>query len=411
MEQKLRPGQPSQFAFAHPAALFDEYKGLTAGRDLDYSGLSHALIDELGPQQWPFPAGSRQGTARLYTEGRFATADGRAHFVAEAPRPLSEPADSSYPLVLNTGRLRDQWHGMSRTGTAAQLFGHVERAQLSMHPQDMQARALEDGDLVSLSSRRGTLILPVQADAQLRPGQSFLPMHWGDRFLKGLGSNSLTLSNHDPLSKQPELKQAAVEVTRAELPWQLFVLVEGDVQQRFAQLRELAEAFDYLSMGLIGRERPAVLLRAAAVQAPDAALLRQLDAACGLDTPQALSLEDSARQVSKRIMLDGQRIVALRLGGETLARDWLRKLWQDGDDITDLRRWLLAPVATPPGVSAAANDKIICNCMNVSQSRICAGIEQGMQLEDLKRELGCGTQCGSCVPEIKQLLATAAVPA
>ena len=154
-----------------------------------------------------------------------------------------------------------------------------------------------------------------------------------------------------------------------------------------------------------------MLLRAAAVQAPDAALLRQLDAACGLDTPQALSLEDSARQVSKRIVLDGQRIVALRLGGETLARDWLRKLWQDGDDIADLRRWLLAPVATPPGVSAAANDKTICNCMNVSQSRICAGIEQGMQLEDLKRELGCGTQCGSCVPEIKQLLATAAVPA
>ena len=85
LEQKLRPGQPSQFAFAHPAALFDEYKGLTAGRDLDYSGLSHALIDELGPQQWPFPAGSRQGTARLYTEGRFATADGRAH--AGRPRP------------------------------------------------------------------------------------------------------------------------------------------------------------------------------------------------------------------------------------------------------------------------------------------------------------------------------------
>ncbi|MGI3130534.1 molybdopterin-dependent oxidoreductase [Halopseudomonas pachastrellae] len=411
LEQKLRPGQPSQFAFDRPAELFDEYKGLTAGRDLDYSGLSHALIDELGPQQWPFPAGSRQGTARLYADGRFATADGRARFVAEAHRPLSEPTDSDYPLVLNTGRLRDQWHGMSRTGTAAQLFGHVERAQLAMHPQDMQQRGLTEGDLVTLSSRRGSLILPVQADSQLRPGESFLPMHWGNRFLKGLGSNRLTLSNHDPLSKQPELKQAAVQVVRAELPWQLFVLVEGDVQQRFARLRELAESFDYLSIGLIGRDRPAVLLRGAASQAPDAALLRQLDQACGLDSPQALSLEDGARQISKRIALDGQRIIALRLSGETLARDWLRKLWQDADDITDLRRWLLAPVATPPGVSAAATDKTICNCMNVSRSRICAGIEQGMQLDDLKRELGCGTQCGSCVPEIKQLLAKTAVPA
>ncbi|WP_425220513.1 molybdopterin-dependent oxidoreductase [Pseudomonas sp.] len=410
LEQKLRPGQPSQFAFTRPAELFDEYKGLTAGRDLDYSGLSHALIDELGPQQWPFPEGSRQGTARLYTDSRFATADGRAHFVAEAHRPLSEPVDSAYPLVLNTGRLRDQWHGMSRTGTAAQLFGHVERAQLAMHPQDMQQRGLTEGDLVTLSSRRGSLILPAQADSQLRPGESFLPMHWGNRFLKGLGSNRLTLSNHDPLSKQPELKQAAVQVTCAELPWQLFVLVEGDVQQRFARLRELAESFDYLSIGLVGRERPAVLLRAAAARAPDAALLRQLDQACGLDSPQALSLEDSARQISKRIVLDDRRIIALRLSGETLARDWLRTLWQDGSDVTDLRRWLLAPVATPPGASAAANDKTICNCMNVSHSRICTGIEQGMRLDDLKRELGCGTQCGSCVPEIKQLLATTAVP-
>ena len=135
-----------------------------AGLWLDYSGLSHALIDRLGPQQWPFNASTEQGTERLYTDGRFATANGRAQFIAEHLTELKETTDSDYPLLLNTGRLRDQWHGMSRTGTAAQLFGHVELAQLAMHPDDLAARGLQDGQLIRVSSRRGELVLPVLAE-------------------------------------------------------------------------------------------------------------------------------------------------------------------------------------------------------------------------------------------------------
>ncbi|MEH6687217.1 MAG: molybdopterin-dependent oxidoreductase [Halopseudomonas sabulinigri] len=411
LEKQLRPGQPSLFDFGSPSVIFDEYKWLTAGRDLDYSGLSYQLIDELGPQQWPFNAQTRQGTPRLYTDGRFATENGNARFIAEPYRAPQEKCDTRFPLMLNTGRLRDQWHGMSRTGTAAQLFGHVEQALLSLHPDELSSRNLNDGDLVRVKSRRGELILPVYSDEQIRPGQAFLPMHWGDRFLKGLGCNVLTQPAFDPISKQPELKQSSINIRHAELPWELFILAEGKVQERFESIRPLCESLDYLGMGLTGRERPALLIRAASAHAPDVALLEQIDALVGLDSGPVLSYDDPQRAIGKRVKIEDGRITAIRLTGETAARNWLRSVWQSGEADADLRRWFLAPISTPPGGSSNQVDKTLCNCMNVSQNQICAGIERGLNLDGLKQELGCGTQCGSCVPEIKRLLNSVAVPA
>lgn len=407
LEKHLRPGRPSLFDFASPAALFDEYKALTAGRDLDLSGLSHALLDRLGPQQWPFPAGANAGTPRLYGDGVFPTASGRASFIADAYRAPQERREARYPLTLNTGRLRDQWHGMSRTGTVARLFGHVEEAMLSLHPDELRRRRLASGELVRLRSRRGALILPVQADESVRPGQAFLPMHWGDRFLKGLGTNVLTLPACDPLSKQPELKHAGVEVEKVELPWQLFALVEGEVQQRFAELRPLLEEFAYASLTLTGRERPALLVKAASPVPPDAALLARIDALLNLDAGPVLAYDDPRRTVGKRVRIEDGCIRAIRLTGETAARDWLKALWEEGRADAELRRWLLAPLSTPPG-GGDAKGRTVCSCMNVGEAAIRAGIERGLDLDGLKQELKCGTSCGSCVPEIKRLLAQTA---
>jgi len=405
LEQHLRPGQPSLFDFAGPAALFEEYKQLTAGRDLDLSGLSHALIDDLGPQQWPFPAGASRGTPRLYADGVFPTASGRARFHADPFRAPQEKREARYPLTLNTGRLRDQWHGMSRTGTVAQLFGHVEEAALNLHPDELRRRRLVSGDLIKVRSRRGSLILPVQADEAVRPGQAFLPMHWGDRFLKGLGTNVLTLPAFDPLSKQPELKHAGVEVEKVELPWQLFALVEGEVQQRFAELRPLLEEFAYASLTLTGRERPALQVKAACAVPPEAGLLAKIDGLLGLDQGPVLAYDDPRRTVGKRVRIEDGRIVAIRLAGETAARDWLKALWSEGKTDAELRRWLLAPLSAPPGSAGTIKGKTVCSCMNVGEAAIRAGIGRGLDLDDLKRELKCGTSCGSCVPEIKRLLA------
>lgn len=300
---------------------------------------------------------------------------------------------------------------MSRTGTAAQLFGHVSEAVLSLHPDELRRHRLQPGDLISLKSRRGAVIVPVDSDDSVRPGQAFLPMHWGDRFLKG-GVNTLTQPAFDPLSKQPELKHSGVRLEPVHLPWQLFALIEGNVQQHFETLRPLCEAFSYTSLSIAGRERPALLIRAASAVAPDPQLLREIDRCLALNDGPVLAYDDPRRSIGKRVRIENGRITAIRLAGETLARHWLQNLWLEGRADEQLRRWLLAPLSAPPGQANAstAGSKTLCNCMNVSQGAVCAGIGRGLDLQGLKQELGCGTQCGSCVPEIKRLLAATAQP-
>ena len=411
LEQRLRPELPSLFDFANPETLFEEYKQLTSGRDLDLSGLSYAILDQHGPQQWPFPMGASKGTERLYADGQFPTVSGRARFLAESYRAPEEKREARFPLTLNTGRLRDQWHGMSRTGTSARLFGHVEEAVLSLHPDEMRRRRLLNGDLVKVRSRRGSLIVPVQADDAVRSGQAYLPMHWGNRFLKGLGTNVLTQPAFDPLSKQPELKQAGVEAEKVELPWNFFALIEGDIQPRFSALRPLFEDFAYASLTLVGRERPALQIRAASAVAPQAELLAQIDALLNLVDGPVLAYDDPQRTVGKRVRIEQGRITAIRLAGETAARDWLKSLWSSGEADADLRRWLLAPLSAPPGNAGPTAGKTLCNCLDVSEARVCDGIARGLDLDGLKQQLKCGTSCGSCVPEIRRLLATHPVAA
>ncbi|WP_421681750.1 molybdopterin-dependent oxidoreductase [Stutzerimonas urumqiensis] len=411
LERHLRPGAPSLFDFQTPQALFEEYKALTAGRDLDYSGLDYARIDVHGPQQWPFPTGAATGTARLYADGRFPTPSGRARFIADAYVPPRELPDTRYPLTLNTGRLRDHWHGMSRTGTAARLFGHVEQALLGLHPQTLAQRGLVEGDLVRVRSRRAALMLPVQADPSLRPEQAFVPMHWGDRFLKGLGINALTLPARDPLSQQPELKHAGIEIERVDLPWHFFSLAEGRVQARLEAVRPMFEGFDYASFSLAGRDRAALVIRAARQDAPGSEWLEMIDRLLDLADGPVLTYDDPRRAVGKRVRVEQGRLLSLRLAGETAARDWLKQLWQDGTLDPALRPWLLAPLSEAPRATTAPAGKTLCNCMDISQARVCAGIAAGLDLEGLKRELGCGTQCGSCIPEIRRLIARQPVDA
>jgi assimilatory nitrate reductase catalytic subunit len=255
------------------------------------------------------------------------------------------------------------------------------------------------------------VIVAVASDDSVRPGQAFLPMHWGDRFLKG-GVNAVTQPAFDPLSKQPELKHSGVRLEPVQLPWQLFALIEGDVQAHFRALRPLCESFAYVSLSLSGRERPALVIRAAHQEAPQPALLTLIDQQLGLDAGPVLAYDDPRRAIGKRVRIEQGRITAIRLAGETLAQHWLQQLWLEGRADEQLRRWLLAPMSAPPEASGLGEtrERTLCNCKNVSYRAVCAGVAEGLNLEQLKQQLGCGSQCGSCVPEIKRLLAASVHP-
>ncbi len=140
------------FAFEGPEVIWNEHRETTRGRDLDITGLSYARLDR-APAQWPFPEGADSGRARLYEDGLYATPDGRARFFDTPFAALAEPRDPRFPFSLNTGRLRDQWHAMSRTGTVGRLFGRVPEPVVEMHPQDLARQKWVDGDLVRITSR------------------------------------------------------------------------------------------------------------------------------------------------------------------------------------------------------------------------------------------------------------------
>lgn len=400
---------PALFDYGTPEQVFAEHRETTRGRDLDITGLSYALIESRGPQQWPFPEGAVAGKARLYADGVFPTADGRARFAVTPHLPVAEATDARYPLHLNTGRLRDQWHGMSRTGLAAQLFNHAGEPVLSMHAGDMTRRSLRDGDPVRLRTRRGMVAVRAQASAEMRAGQVFLPMHWGAQFMNG-GANALTVSASDPVSKQPEFKHAAVQVEKLDCHWQVVALRQGDVLRYLRALQPLLARFPFATCGLFGREQPAVVFQAATESPPDAALIAALDAALELDDESAtIAYSDPRRGISRRALVRDGVLAGARLAGETAALGWLKDCIEGGMSPQELRPWLASPLARPPQ-SRPSRGRVVCNCLNVSENEIRERLAAGLALADVQAALGCGSACGSCLPELRRMAQEATAP-
>ena len=400
------------FPYATPEAVWNEHRASTRGRDLDITGLSYALLENEGPQQWPFPPGARRGKTRLYEDGVFPTPSGRARFVATEHRITAESPSARYPLHLNTGRLRDQWHGMSRTGLVARLFSHEAEPLLHMHADDMARRQLRDGDLVTVKSRRGEVVLKVAPSATLRPGQCFVPMHWGANAMGGQGINVLLPAAFDPHSKQPELKHAAVQVEKYTAGQALVVLrrSEADAEGRLQpnplavmeRLRQWLPRFPYASLTLAGRTAPVVVFKARGDELPPD-VLDALDRELALDDPtRVLSYQDSRKDIAKRARVEGDSLAAVRLAGETRAAEWLADMMVQGHSAAAVRPWLLAPLTQPPA-GQAARSKVVCNCFDVAEDDIVAAFRAGESLEALQARTRCGTNCGSCVPELKRL--------
>ncbi|CAN7354605.1 molybdopterin-dependent oxidoreductase [Variovorax sp. LjRoot130] len=426
------------FPYASAEAVWNEHRESTRGRDLDITGMSYAML-EAAPQQWPLREGETTGRARLYEDGVFATPDGRARFADVAYKPVAEAREARFPFSLNTGRLRDQWHGMSRTGTLGRLFGHAAEPTVQMHAQDMARRQLKEGDLVHVTSRRGSIVLPVAASAEVGMSQAFIAMHWGGEYLSGrsstgeplAGVNALTTPAFCPDSKQPELKHAAVKILKAELPWSLLAVAwlprDASLDIREA-LRALMPSFPFASCvpfgtgGALegsGPERTGILFRAAAYDAPSNDVLARIEGLLGLGGADTLRYADAkhGQRRAARLVRDGQdaHLEGFLLAGDTRAEAWIKTLLQDQLPAQAYGRQLLKPgAAAPAGV--AARGKVICSCFGVTQTAIgehlaAASGPEGDRLATLQGALKCGTNCGSCLPELKRMVRASAAPA
>jgi len=421
LEARRYPGQASRFAYAKPEDIWNEHRESTRGRDLDITGLSYQTLEEHGPQQWPYPEGARAGRQRLYTDACFPTPDGRARFADVAFRPLAEPRDVRYPFSLITGRLRDQWHGMSRTGTVGQLFGHDPEPAVDLHPRDMERLGIADGDLVHLTSRRGSIIVPARASDSMARTQAFLAMHWGEEYLSGVaragevaaGVNALTLPVTCPSSRQPELKHTAVKVLRAELPWRLLAMAwlpDDEVLRTQQELRRLMSQFDFAVCVPFGTGRKGLLFRCAGHEPAAPATVERIETLLGLAGDETLHYADKRHGQRRSMRLhqagENRRLDAFLLAGDTASAGWIRELLLQQLPTQPYGRLLLKPGAAAPAALAPRSGQV-CSCFDISAAQIdeCLAGAQGapeQRLLRLQQELRCGTNCGSCMPELRK---------
>ncbi|RVU00358.1 NAD(P)H-nitrite reductase [Mucilaginibacter limnophilus] len=215
------------FDYKNAAEIYAEHVKLTAKTNIDATGVSYELLKEQQSVQWPFKKRLRPaGTPRLFADKQFYTPHGKAIIHAVPDALNSEQPDDNYPFILTTGRVRDQWHTMSKTGKVSKLNQHTKQSFIEINPHDAILLQLNEGDVVVVKSRRGEVRLKTNITSSVKQGVVFIPMHWG----KILGNdlhrvNNLTNDALDPISKEPDFKYCAVSVQKYEKPFQRIVVI------------------------------------------------------------------------------------------------------------------------------------------------------------------------------------------
>ncbi|WP_107851893.1 nitrate reductase [Oceanimonas marisflavi] len=377
-------GFTGAFEFDSPAAIFREHAALSGfenrGERLFNLGalgtLSDADYNALRPLSWPL-AGQLGGPARLFAEGRFATADGKARLRVAAP--VASPKGAG--LQLNTGRLRDQWHTMSRTGHVARLMAAATEPRAHLHPDTLARLGLGQNDLLALSNARASILVRPVADDDMAPEQVFVPMHWSGEFSAGGRVNDLTEARGCALSGQPAFKQNTVQARSVTPAWQA-CWIAGEAPASLPAWWSRRPLSRGECWSLAGLEGSAEELRAG---------LTVTDSWLDWPLPQGRLL----------IRLTAGKVNVLLLLG-------LSPWHIDAEPLATLLDAPLQPslLLTRLGLALAGNSRLVCSCWSVSEAQIQRTIEQHdiTELEQLQQQLKCGTRCGSCVPELKQML-------
>ncbi|MES2149533.1 MAG: molybdopterin-dependent oxidoreductase [Pseudomonadota bacterium] len=390
------------FNFNGAHEVFDEHARLSSYRNggqrvfslAGLAGLTRERFDKLEPVQWPLLRPD-EGTPRLFGDGRFAHPDGRARFVATAPRAPAHATDSEYPLVLNTGRVRDQWHTMTRTGKAPRLADHVPESFIDIHPQDALRYGVREGELARVSSAWGAMVARVQHGGGIARGGVFIPIHWNGQTASDARVGTLVSPAVDPVSGEPEFKHTPVRIERFGVAWHGFVLSRSEVPlERVAHWTRM-QGKGFARYELAGRG--AIADHGAWARA----LLGVQD-----DMADWLEYEDKSGGVYRAVHVVGERIeqcLFLSQRIELPSRAWLASLFSK-EQLSQADR--VGLLVGQPIEKRADTGPTVCSCFGVGRNTICEAIRS----QDLKTVgeltacLKAGGNCGSCVPELKKLL-------
>jgi assimilatory nitrate reductase catalytic subunit len=379
----------SGFEFQSPADVFREHAQLSefenAGtRAMDIGAAVGSDYETMLPFQWPNPRNC-EVSERMFADGKFFTKTGRANFVATPYRKAVEQVSTSYPLILNTGRIRDQWHTMTRSGKSVRLMAHMGEPFLEIHPSDARSRGIEPASLVKVSSMRGNAVLRALVTNKQRRGSVFAPMHWSDMNASHARVDALLAANPDPISGQPELKYAAVEVEPYAARWYGFLVTAH--RPHVAHIGYWAEArtacgFRFELGDLYSPENWAEFAQDL-LQSPD--LHAYVDKRAG--TYRYAVFEDG--------LLTGSLFIAPQ--PVAVDRNWI------GNQLS--KPATLQILAGRSGISGEDCGSVVCACNNVGRNTILRAISRGANtLKDVGETTNAGTNCGSCRSDIKGLL-------
>ncbi|MBB4955910.1 assimilatory nitrate reductase catalytic subunit [Agrobacterium vitis] len=397
-----RMGYHDAFAYSGPSEIFAEHAALSGlensgKRDFDisaYGTLDTQDYEGLTPFQWPRPSGTAAQDTRFFADGQFYHADGKARFVSTVSmRP--ERLHSPFPLTLNTGRVRDHWHTMTRTGKSARLSAHLAEPFVEIHPLDANDLGINDAALVEISSETGARVIvrALLSERQSR-GAIFVPMHWTAETASLARIDALVPSVTDPVSGQPALKHVAVAARPFLAKAYGFAVSSSKPQARDATYWALARA-DHgwrIELGFdVTQDWETWARQALAIPA----------------AAELVGYQDNSNGDVRLAFFEGEMLcAALFISAKpvSVSRNWATS--QLSRHFTD-RRSRLSLIAGRPGTDQLDPGAIVCACFSVGANQISAAVKQGCStVEAVGAALSAGTNCGSCRAEIRKIIAS-----
>ncbi|NMP32448.1 molybdopterin-dependent oxidoreductase [Thalassotalea sp. M1531] len=382
------------FDYNHPQQVFTEFASLSGyknegdnSRIFDISGLSALTenqYDLMQPVQWPINEKYPLGCKQLFANGEYATSSAKASFIAVTPKLPEQQINDTYPLSLNSGRYRDQWHTMTRTGKAAKLTQHLAKPFLSINPLDAKKANIENGDIVTVRSKVGEIIAPANITDEQTSGQCFMPIHWNKKFASNATISALYQSNVDPISGQPEAKYTGISVEKLSLAQYGDIFVSDEFAVNADYWLKTKTTFGWHYQMAHAEEKT----------------VSQWTALFGLNG-EWLSFENG--NTKQLICLVNNKLVcAIYLSAERFSEPlWISEYFsKETVSFADIQ--LLLSGAAP---SREQTSRKVCSCFNVSEYQIEQAIEQGCSsVTELGEQLKCGTNCGSCKPELQSII-------
>ncbi|OAI24617.1 nitrate reductase [Methylomonas koyamae] len=403
-----RMGFADAFAYQSSAEIFREHAALSAFendsehqlRDFDLSAfatIGQTEFDSLQPVQWPVTRERPQGSPQLFGDKQFFTADRKARFIPVAPQGPRNKVDADYPFTLNTGRLRDQWHTMTRTGLAAKLNAHRPEPFVEIHPADAERLQLKNRSLARIESRWGQMLARVEIGAGQRRGSLFVPMHWTGQVSSHGRMGALVNPVVDPYSGQPESKQTPVRISAWPATWYATILARQPLAIRDCEYQVKIRGEQFYRYELAGSDAGKDWRQWS----------RELFSENGIaGAGDWLEYSDLQAGYYRCAYLAGNRLQACLLVGpdfELPEPGWLCSLFPKPELSRSER---LALLSGQPPKGEADIGRIVCSCFNVGEKTI----QQAVQAQKLQSVaaisacLGAGSGCGSCVAELKEFL-------